>query len=250
MVDLTDVDKARAGLIRSQRHSGCLKCLPIITGLTSNLNAVKIPADTYPINGYEIAMPETIVVLPDPPTTGARENLIFLETYFPSTGNGYTMAGRYRTVAGVDFSKYSPDGFASNVATFDTPHINFSIGTQGGNISPIAVAGDPWKTFRWANNSEPSVAGWRFSDDVGLYVSGKGDAAYKTALQTYDGYSYVVRVARVPRRNSGGFSVSNFNGARNYKLMPINIVTVAAGFTSQWTFANTADYDTVSVGDT
>jgi len=51
------------------------------------------------------------------------------------------------------------------------------------------------------------------------------------------------------RRNSSGFSPSNPNGAKTFKLMPINIVTVASGYTAQWTFVNTIDYDSVNVGD-
>ena len=198
VVDLTAVDVAKASFIRSQRHSGVVNYLPITTGSTTNLNSVTIPETTYSVKGYEITMPLTVVTLPDPDsTTGtSRTDLIFLESYFPANSNGYTMSGRYRTQAGVNITTY-PEGVN------DTTNVK-AWGGQSANT-----------TLTYTKSTT----------DLGLFVAGSGSAGDKTTLLTYDGYSYSLAVSSHKRRNSSGFSVGNFNGARNYYTVTLTGTT-------------------------
>ena len=252
-LQLNDIDKAKADIIRNQRHSGVVNYLPITTGSTTNLNSITIPETTYPVNGYEIKMPLTVVTLPTAPTTGTWEDLVFLETYFPSTGNGYTMAGRYRTVSNVNFITY-PQGF---IELDPYAYGDGCVRPQGGNTQPVVpVTLTTWttraqNTFHKADGSlsnYSSVSNFN-ENDKGLFIAGDGTSVSKSYFLTYDGYSYAIPLFRVKRRNSSGFSPANPNGAKTFKLMPINIVTVSSGYTAQWTFVNTIDYDSVNVGD-
>jgi len=217
VMDLTDVNLAQAKLVRSARHSGVVDFKPIVTGSTTNLNSITIPETTYSVHGQEITMPETVLTLPDPPTEGTREDLAFLETYFPIDGNGYKMAGRYRTVAGVDFNAYPHDGFC----VYPGIGGNLIVQAQGGNISPLnhpeRNTQVMWAFFSKEYRKGTIATGKKIAlNDVGLYVAGDGSLTSKSTLQTYDGYSYALPVARIPRRNSGGFSVENPSGARGY----------------------------------
>ena len=254
-VDLTAIDVAKASMIRNLRHSGVVNYLPITTGSTTNLNSITIPETTYSVNGYEITMPLTVVTLPTPPTTGTWDDLIFLESWFPSNGNGYVQSARYRTVSNVNFMLY-PEGF--HTKTLSTAEINFStvVTAQGGNALPLTgdttsqtirgrILFSP-KIIRGANSSFPAIA----LDDEGLYVAGIGDATSKSTLQTYDGYSYAIPLFRIKRRNSSGFSAGNFNGARNYVNPAINRSVSTADGVGTITLLTQADYDYIQVSDT
>jgi len=231
VVSLNDVDKAKADMIRNQMHSGCRTIPAITTGSTTNLNSITIPETVYPINGYEIKMPLTILTLPTAPANVGEkwDDLVFLETYFPANGNGYTMAGRYRTVSNVNFIAPYTDGVNARDAL---------VQAQGGNTVPLNYIYD-WSAsssiFKYSHFFSQSdrinnvgISGKGISlEDVGLYIAGDGTSASKTALVTYDGYSYAIPLFRVKRRNSSGFSPSNANGARGY-----NPLTVTNGITN------------------
>ena len=261
ITSLNDIDIAQASIIRNQRHSGCLAIPAITTGSTTNLNSITISETIYSVNGYEIKMPLTVVTLPDPPTTGTWDDLVFLETYFPANGNGYTMSGRYRTVSNVNFNTYTADGF-SNSLTNSSAATNQLIQPQGGNLFPLNLpyvwsTADPyWKYASFMFNgyravaAETSIGKSVGLGDIGLYVAGTGDTLSKTALLTYDGYVYAIPLFRVKRRNSSGFSPSNPNGARNY--ITSGIVTISPSLNpleSKQTNVSVDFYNALSVGD-
>src|SRR5690606_36726513 len=68
-------------------------------------------------------------------------------------------------------------------------------------------------------------------DDTGLYIAGDGTQTSKDLLKTADGYVYAIPLFRVKRRNSGGYSQNNGNGAReliyftgiSYRTTVINV---------------------------
>lgn len=255
VVDLTVIDVAKAGLVRSERHSGVVNYLPITTGSTTNLKSITIPETTYSVNGYEITMPLTVVTLPAADTTGTREDLVFLETWFPSTGSRYVMSGRYRSVAGANFVT-----FTEGLDATDGVIPNYGVQTQGGNVSPLNYGDGFTITSNFAKYGSfysPSRRGSSaiegknvYASDIGLYVAGDGTATSKTQLATFDGYSYAIPLFRVKRRNSGGFSVGNFGGGRGYyqEIKTTNVVLIPYSRFSYITLQNSLSTN-IKVGD-
>jgi len=222
-IDPSAIDVARAGLVRSQRHSGVIDYKPIVTGSTTNLNSITIPETTYSVNGYEITMPLTVITLPiAPANVGEKwEDFVLFESWFPSTGNGYAISGRYRTVSNVNFTTY-PDGVNDTV----------NVKAWGGNVANTAL------TYAMG------------SVDKGVYVSGSGSAGDKATLLTYDGYSYAIPLFRVKRRNSSGFSPANPNGGRNYfSLTPTAQSPNPVNRNSVTTITVSSGASTLQIGD-
>lgn len=253
-VELNEMQKiqrhALAEFYRSQMNSGVIDFPAVIPG-ASTLNGFTIPAFTALVNGYKIKVSNAggktdgtnLITLPDPPTSGTRDDLVFLEAWFEEIdatevikqyGNAdgsVTIANdimdtrlgaettrriqlkwRIRTVAGVNFTTY-PEGLG-DIAT---------VKAQGANITSAAY------TFTLS------------STDKGLYTSGDGSSTSKSALLTYDGYSYAIPLFRIKRRNSGGYSPSNFSGAMSYVTYTpsTNNTVVQPGYTIQLTFTST-----------
>jgi hypothetical protein len=233
MADGTDqiTPSSIKSLNRSSMHSGCINLPIITTGDTTNLNSITIPASNYHINGSFLSMPQTVVTLPAPDATGYREDLVFLEAYF-STTNPYQLTGRYRTVSNVNFNTYVMDGLSTNSITLNGfVNNNASTAPQGGNASPIdTTIANSYNRFcnytQRGNSANASYCPMISPNDYGVYIAGIGDTTSKTALATYDGYSYAIPLFRVKRRNSSGYSPINPSGARNYlALTPITTVT-------------------------
>lgn len=241
----------QAAFRQKQMHSGCLNFPVITSGGTTTPNSIIIPAADYNINGNILSMPQTTVVLPDPPTTGTRDDLVFLETYFPVT-NPYQMVGRYRTVAGVNFSVFNDNGFCTIGSINADGQYDQLVTPQGGNTSPLTYAFSTKNMFM--NNLKRVVIGGGAqiaSEDVGLYTSGAGDATSKSTLLTYDGYSYAIPIARVKRRNSGGFSPSNPNGAYSYieEALAMGTGVVSVENMSYQLTVSSNFYNLINIGD-
>lgn len=238
VANVLSVAAYQATFRQKQMHSGCMGLPAIVTGSTTTPNSITIPAVDYHVNGQIVSMPQTTVDLGAPPATGTSDTLVFLETYFPAT-NPYQMVGRYRVIAGVNFNTYTYDGFSNTSAR------NADVTSQGGLANPVS------SSTSWAFN-RADLRNLFGGADKGLYVAGDGDATSKATLLTYDGYSYAIPLFRVKRRNSGGFSPSNPNGARNWVDNSgtglLNGVTFALWETKQIT-AQTALYNAVVVGD-
>lgn len=169
--------------------------------------------------------------LPNPPTEGNRDDFVFLEAWRDQTTQAWKT--RIRTVAGVDFVTF-PEGF-SKLPFTSAPYMNTLVTPQGGN--DVAAVGTvtnwAYTIFRPASYTAAAAYTGPFSGDIGLYVVGDGSTLSKSALKTYDGYSYAIPLFKVNRRNTGGYSVNNPNGARIYKQ--IGIVTDADGIAPQAT---------------
>lgn len=181
------IDQAKAALVRDQVYSGVTSISTLTTGLTSPLNSFTINAFTAYVNGYRVDVPTTTVTLNPVPTFSQRDDLVFLEAWFPSTGSGYQLSYRIRVVDGVDFATY-PEGI--NHTT--------KVKAWGGGSSDT--------TYTFAKDNV----------DVGLYKAGDGSSTAKTSLQTSDGYVYAIPLFRVKRRNNAGYRADNLNGARDY----------------------------------
>jgi hypothetical protein len=277
VANLNIVDLARAELVRQQVPSGVLGIDTYVlnNGLiwakdgvgvsTTTLNALYIGAFNAVINGYVLnakgstlfsssgsdSMKNTTLVnLPAPPTFGTRDDLVFLEAWFPQGGNGYELNWRIRTVAGVDFSKY-PEGLGFYGAPVGTD--GWDVTAQGGNSSPLSktdwVTGNGNLTcFYSASQRKGSSSNGKkiYLDDIGLYIAGDGTQTSKDLLKTADGYVYAIPLFRVKRRNNAGYRVDNLNGARDYYSKS---PTVTATSTNNVLTANFSSVSDVKVGD-
>lgn len=245
-----------AAAIREAIPSGLTKLSAIdFTYGATNPNKMKLTGGgTAFVNGFKVDIPDgTIIDLGLPPTAGERDDLVFLEVWRDVAGDttGETINSRIRVVQGVDFTILARDGVATaNGLGYETTDITKVWFTpQGGNDTPVAyvsasTADRLRRSFRIA-----SYASYKVSDDAGLFVAGYlGDQASKDALKTADGYVYAIPLFRVRRRNSGGYSVVNPNGARTWAKINSTVTkTIAAGYTDTITVTDTAPF---SPGDT
>ncbi len=197
------------------------------------------------------------VDLPDPPTEGERDDLVFLEAWKEKDENGKTETKwRIRTVAGVDF-----EGLEEGLGFYTTEQrYDYTVQAQGGNSQPLSYDNITdrkyWAFFDCVKRND---TGWATLGsqvcltDVGLYVAGIGDQASADILKTVDGYCYAIPLFRVHRRNSGGYSVENGNGAREYftvKLQaPLPLVKLSFGETQEWTVDTEENYNKIEQGD-
>ncbi|MDP5274358.1 hypothetical protein [Chengkuizengella axinellae] len=195
---------AKAEIVRNSTHSGFLNLSDFDL---SEPNKIKILKDEVAyVNGYEIKIPkDTVIELEEAPTEGSRDDLIFLEAWFE---NQYELSWRIRTVAGVDFKTY-PSGLG---------RYNTTVLVQGSNSSVVNFNADYYNYFYTPHDSEitGNTGKNALAVDKGIYVAGDGTQESKGLLQTADGYVYAIPMFRIKRRSSGGYSVENVNGAREY----------------------------------
>jgi hypothetical protein len=200
------------------------------------LNSQKSVPSLAAVNGWVLQIGGTDltednkvkVTLSNPPSSGSRTDLVFLEVWkalvqHDSTVNkpsvdkvfkyGNTQYGgdnlddeilntainlettkrvqiqyRIRVVSGVDFSG-TPEGVDDTVTVL----------AQGTQASPVA-------TYSFTNAGESL-------DDYGLYVAGDGSQQSCDDLGTIDGYVYAIPMLKIHRRNKGNFSNANQNGS-------------------------------------
>jgi hypothetical protein len=220
IVNLNYVKDAAAELVRDSIPSGFSQMNDLVTDLDFNTmattpNTIKTLKDMVAyVNGYKIKIPAaTVITLDAPPTTGTRDDLVFLECWKQTDASGaITWNWRLRVVDNIDFSKvwyqgnYGSEkwiGLDSNGGTFA------NIIAQGGLSAPYA---NPIWPYAFRNNYGNTASANPTTNDVGLWIAGQNTTNYMTSLNTTDGYVYAIPLFRVHRRNSGGYSVSNGNG--------------------------------------
>ncbi|NBI28579.1 hypothetical protein [Chengkuizengella marina] len=250
---LSTIDHAKAEIVRNSIHSGFLNLSELDL---SEPNKIKILQDTVVnVNGYlNTISAGTIIDLPPAPTEGIREDLVFFETYFPIEGNGYEMSWRFRSVAGVDFETYSEGIFDHNIINYSEK--NELVKPQGGNSEPISPNNAMYMFFGESIYNNPHATTHHDSEyflhfnDLGMFIAGNGSDTSKDALLTADGYVYAIPMFRIKRRNSGGYSVENTNGAREYYVLDYTFSpTLNDNEVRQISIAE-LDYGKVVVGDT
>jgi len=186
-----EADNASAA-IREAIPSGLTKLSVIdYTYMSSNPNKIKLTGGGVAfVNGWKIPILDgTLIDVGVPPTSGDREDLVFLEVWKDQVTDtaGEKINNRIRVVQGVDFVTYA----------------------EGINNTAIVKA--------WGGNTTDTTYTFtKQTDDVGLYKAGSGTSTV-TALKTADGYVYAIPLFRIRRRNSSSFSVVNPNGSNVYK---------------------------------
>lgn len=283
-------DHARAELVRQMAHSGVLDYSSQKTtsgsalkkgGFYENIGSttwreslnvgefdVVVNGHIIAVKGFEGVSPDiNRISLPEPPTHGTREDLVFLEAWFEEvtfandgdildsrigkeTSRRTKLNWRIRTVAGVDFNAKFSDGTTSDKYIGWTNSVLFSkVFAKGANENielPSSVGG--WKLFR---NADYVYTGGKFSDDKGLWVAGLGNQESKDYYKTADGYVYAIPLFRVKRRNSGGYREDNVNGARLHPsittVSSTTKITLTSGVVT--TFTTVEDVSAMMVGD-
>lgn len=249
------VNQAQAEIVRQSVHSGFIDAKPDdFEFLPTVANKIRVRRDLVAyVFGFKLTIASsTEITLPDAPTYGAREDLVFLEAWFPQSGPRGVLSMRLRTVAGVDFAKF-PDGLGILAGTLEV-----SVTPQGGNSAPVvdssSAHGRFWKSgFYYTNGTEsPSAKNNNavFGNDLGIFVAGLGNSASKAALLTADGYVYALPMLRVPRRNSGGYRADNVNGARDFYSVGNMTTTATIEYNANGTATVAQNYDLIKVGDT
>jgi hypothetical protein len=257
-------NQLRAEMYRAMAHSGVLEIgnpfltsravttsangrgvygIPNNSQFSTSINALELTGFDALINGYKLFINNSLanidrntIILPEPPTYGTREDLIFLEAWFENvdsvkdssiidsrigaeTSRRVKLNWRIRTVAGLDFNVY-PEGLGYKFTSTSNFHIPLT--AQGTNEQPVSLTGN-WDVdhvsafYSGLNRVNTSISGRKVSvSDTGLYVAGNGDTNSKNILKTVDGYVYAIPLFRVKRRNSGGYREDNLNGAKEY----------------------------------
>lgn len=254
VVTLSAKENALAELVRESIPSGFTTLSDLdYTYMSTNPNSIKLLNDSVAyVNGYKIVIPSsTVINLDVPPTSGSRDDLVFLEAWIQADVNGAEqLSWRLRVVSGVDFTTF-PEGFM-----YWGPAWNSCLPTaQGANSSSLPYSSGSiqifTKAYNWGGINSQGRGAFNMSSDAGIVVAGQGDTASKTALGTTDGYVYSIPMFKVHRRNSGGYSVNNGNGACTYKSIS-SIASFSNDLLNRQTAQTTvsgADYSNINVGE-
>ena len=240
-----------AQLIRDTHPSGFVN-LSEMENNPSNLTQWRTKEEMVAyVNGYRVVIPAgTVMPVSAAPTTGAREDLIFLEVWLEELaptanpentlstvkqhGNvdGTTLTNdlvdtnvndetsrrvqvryRIRNHENVDFET-NPDGLRRPAGTWASGVVM----GQGGASSPAATANnrDRFTSVR-ETSVMTSMRNWSRMDPS-LYLAGDGTQACADLYKSVDGYVYALPMFRLRRRNTGDFSVQNPNGSRAWYL--------------------------------
>jgi len=245
---------------------------------TTQMNAFQTKSFVAFINGYRVNLNDGTNaglewIFDDPPTSGERWDLGFIEMWFVDKvvgdtvyKNGYRGTGevadhtctypervvewRKRKVAGVDFGVYVLDGFTKDVTTLDAwTNNNQVILAQGGNISVPSINYYSRFACNKQRNDTGIVASKIALSDTGLYIAGNGNSDSKSTLATADGYVYAIPMFKVRRRNNAGYSAANPCGARDYFTVTTSasdVTGMSVGLTTTFTLVSTTG---IVVGD-
>jgi len=260
--------------------------------MNSNPDTIKTLSDSVAfVNGYKVVIPAgTVIQLDAPPEydpitktgTPTRDDLVFLEVWLQEVKNGDTVYSgggdgqavitpviedsrvgeetsrrlqlrwRIRVVDGVDFSK-----LFEGLGSMDGPLLNevdLPYGLGGSNLSNLDIANNSGDDYRFSHQFFKEIPDvWKGTEslinDVGLYRAGYSTFPIENTL---DGHSYAIPMFKVHRRNSGGYSANNGNGA----LTRTQITTISEttpGYTHSkggfFTFT-LIDASNINVGDT
>ena len=234
-------NEARAEIVRDSIPSGFVQLGELdFDYMLNNENCVKLKSDSVAyVHGYKIQIPkDTIINIGKAPEKDAREDLLFLEVWkeevnkdtiltknggegqaqitnnikdsrYPiETSRRVALKWRIRHVPNVDFNKvefggsyieWGSDGKANN------PNL-IAKGGNVDNLTPVTSTlseTDKLKYFRLSN----VTGSWGFTNDAGLWVSGKGNTESKTVLKTLDGFVYAIPMFRLYRKPSCGKAI-------------------------------------------
>ncbi len=233
VVALSAKENSLAELVREAIPSGFTTLSDLDYGyMSTNPNTIKLSRDSVAyVNGYKIVIPAgTIITLDAPPTSGNRDDLVFLEAWKQVDANGAEqLSWRIRFIGGVDFTVY-PEGFRHCGDYWVYPNM---VIPQGGANAPTL----PYRFTQADKNDGLPIT------DAGLFIGGDGSASAKTALNTVDGYVYAIPLFRVHRRNSSGYSVNNGNGSRLRTHLTINNVTISPNVITSITVSDTSPFN-------
>ena len=191
-------------------------------------------SDSMIVNGYKFNTPsDFIFTLSDPPSTGARVDLVFLEMWLKDITNPASGSSADRRLAGllddgtlpVNGNTYNYSGGGTAFDSTKASH-RFQAQYRVRVVSGIDVLAYPdgvdhsavvkaWTSHKRTSGdgvAESSMAYGQSPVDKGLYIAGDGNPV--NGLGTSDGYVYAIPICAVHRRNTGDYNVvTNPNGA-------------------------------------
>ncbi|AEO93678.1 gp420 [Bacillus phage G] len=240
-IQSNNIGKNRTEIVTDIIHSGFTKLGEIGEDVILDDNYLiernnfELSESTVYINGQRISIPKRMINLSEPPENGSREDLVFLEAFWTMKNPGdaiyknncvedsierYTITyekileWRIRIVDGVDFAKFTMDGFTVDTDNLDSDKYNNKvILPMGKKSSPITYNTSQYDNgiIRFSNYKQNS------NNDIGFYLAGNGDAESKLILDTIDGYIYAIPMFKIKRRNSKEFSANNSYGSSSVK---------------------------------
>ena len=212
------------------------------TANTIYINSQKDTPSTAIVNGWEIPVggvgvnDDTLLklVLSNPPSSGFRDDLVFLEVWKFMVRSNTSTDGK---PSATEIYKYgNTQYYGTNLAeefinpaigfeTSDRIQIQYRIRTVDSvDFTSYPYGIDDINTVKAQGGSSSPVSAYTFInagsslDDSGLYIAGDGSSSARTALKTVDGYVYAIPMFRIHRRNIAAFSTSNQNGAGAYSV--------------------------------
>lgn len=187
-----------------------------LTDFQEKVDIINLDGYTMPLRNSQ-GHGDIEIKLPEPPTADIENNLVFLE-YWNADVSHEKPIYRYGCVDNEveDVFKIDP---RIGIETTRRTQLRWRIRTIRDvdfNLYPKGVT-DP-RVVAIAE-AELKTSEYRFKpteNDPFIYRAGEETEKAKEDLRTIDGYVYAVPLFRVKRRNNGGFTEVNPNGAINY----------------------------------
>lgn len=231
-------NEARAEILRKMSNSGCMQIYPfgeqIIAGglkelLHNNLNSFLLYGFDALLNGYLAYIDKddlsgNIITLPNPPSSGTRNDFVFLELWFNDVkqyenikryGGFHNQSVGYEMIdsrLGLETSRRVQLQWnirvVQNINSTECPR-GFVTGAGLSNldIMPMCATGNEQSGFSFREHSK----------DTNLYISGNGSDPDREVLRTVDGYCYAIPLFFVKRLNNSGYDpVTNPDGSIDY----------------------------------
>jgi hypothetical protein len=232
---------ALQGIITSIKMSGFLKLAPIETrpsnGNSMWKNVLKFKNPSAIVNGHLFHIGggtnqfqtgaldsiwknlsndenEVVVILPEAPATGSRDDVVWLEIWEQLVGT-QDQINKYgfQQYAGTPLQNDLVDPNVSRETSVRTQW-KYRIRTNEGVdlITFREGLGHP-SVFAQGGKVSP-VSGYTFTkSELGHWVAGDGSSTAATALKTVDGFVYAMPICSVHRKNKSVYSTVNPNGA-------------------------------------
>lgn len=216
----------RASFIRKLVSSGFHSKGQIIELGNSNLNSFQLNKSIVLLNGYEILISnnklrnddQNTITLPNPPLSGNRKDLVFLEVWFQEIKGSDNLHNLGGVESGILTNKVLDNRYG--VETSRRVQLKWRIRTVENvntTLFPNGVDDNSAVSAWGGNNSNTGYIFTKSQEDEGLFIAGSGNNADKTALKSIDGYSYAIPMFTVDRFNTSAYNSStNPNGAPTY----------------------------------
>jgi len=197
----------------------------IVKNLQNSTFKVNVFGETLEIGGTNSNDDSKLIIdLAAPPSSGTRQDLVFLEVWYqevlPLDTNYKPSSTTVYGYGNIQYGGTNPDDdmYFSPVGTDTTQRVQLQYRIRV--VSGVDFVGfpdgvgDTGNVKAQANNASPTAYSFaRHATDTTLFVAGDGSPTARTTLKSVDGFVYAIPMFRVHRRNTAAFSLLNLNGA-------------------------------------